>query len=107
MLKQLDTIILYKGATSAVEFDFTEFEFAPNTHCLLTIKKMNKKETVYTYEFNESKKYVVEFTDEFTAELDRREYWYDIMYIVGEERYPQCSPSGVIVEEVIGSYEYN
>lgn len=104
-LTELETLQLYHGATSEVEFDFSEFVFEPNTHCLLTIKNTYNDDIVFEKEFSKSEKYTIIFTDEFTATLTNDRYRYDIMYIINNERYPQCKPSKVEVREVVGSYE--
>ena len=106
-MKNFETIRLYRGATSEVEFDFSDFEFGDNSECLLTIKEMESEEVVFTYEFTEPKKYTVQFEDNFTINLKEDEYRYDIMYLINDERYPQCKPSKVKVNEVVGSYESN
>lgn len=103
-MNKLDTLILYSGATSEVEFDFSEFEFEENSKLLLTIKDISNN-VVFQKNFSESKKYTVVFKDEFTATLNCSEYWYDIMYLINDERYPQCYPSRIIVNKVVGAYE--
>lgn len=104
-LEELETIILYKGATSEVSFDFTDFQFEKETYCLLTIKNTYDDTVIFEETFDESREYTVKFNDEFTATLNNNRYRYDIMYITNEERYPQCRPSKVEVREVVGSYE--
>ena len=105
-MNQLDTIKLYRGATSEVEFDFTGFEFAGNK-CVFTMKPMYNDEIIKQIEFSEPKVYREIFTDDFTTTLEDDKYRYDIMYIVDEERYPQCSPSVIEVSEVVNEYTDN
>ena len=105
-MNQLDTIKLYRGATSEVEFDFTGFNFEGNK-CVFTMKRLCNDDIVKQIEFTEQKIYKEIFTDEFTATLQDERYRYDIMYVVGEERYPQCSPSVVEVSEVVNEYTDN
>lgn len=104
-MKTLQPIIIYRGATSEVNFDFTDFNFEPNSSCILTIKNKEGTETKFGYIFTEPKKYTVIFQDEETIDFTDDEYEYDIMYLVNDERYPQCAPSKVIVKEVVGNYE--
>ena len=54
-----------------------------------------------------SKKYILIFTDDFTKNLEGSRYKYNIMYFVGDERYPQCANSDIVVNGVINSYEGN
>ena len=37
MLEKKDTIYLYRGATSSVEFDFTDFVFEDGSKCEFTM----------------------------------------------------------------------
>lgn len=104
-LTKFETIQLYRGATSEVSFDFTNFVFEPDTYCLLTIKNDYDDKAIFTYKFDEAKEYNVVFKDDFTITLLDDDYVYDIMYIVNDERYPQCKPSSIIVNQVVGSYE--
>ena len=53
------------------------------------------------------KKYILTFTDDFTKNLEGSRYKYNIMYFVGDERYPQCANSDIVVDGVINSYEGN
>lgn len=105
VLTQFETIKLYRGATSEIEFNFENFVFEEDSYCLLTIKNTYNDDVVFTYKFTESKKYTVIFNDEITATLNNNKYRYDIMYVINDERYPQCKPSVVEVSEVVGSYE--
>ena len=104
-LVEFETLKLYHGATSEVEFDFSEFVFEQDTYCLLTIKNTYDDKVVFEKRFSTSEKFTVIFTDEFTATLENDRYRYDIMYVINNERYPQCKPSKVEVREVVGSYE--
>lgn len=104
-MKELTTIQLFRGATSEVEFDLSDFNFEINSELLFTIKQRNSNRVVLQKRFTESKKYNVIFTDEFTATLYKNEYVYDIMYLINDERYPQCLPSRIVVSEVVGGYE--
>ena len=106
-MNELDTIKLYRGATSDVEFDFTGFNFVGNNKCVFTMKPLYNDEIIKQFEFTEPKVYNEVFTDEFTATLEDSEYRYDIMYMVGEERYPQCLPSKIEVSEVVNEYTEN
>lgn len=104
-MKELETLKLYRGATSVIELDFTGFNFESNSYCQLTIKKKYNDDIVFQHDFNKSIKYYVTFKDEFTAILDDDKYEYDIMYILKDERYPQCSISDIVIDEVVNDYK--
>lgn len=104
MLDKQTTLYLYRGATSSIEFDFTEFDFNGGK-CIFTISNICKKTNLFQFEFDESKKYTIIIPDEFTATLKDNQYLYNIMYIIGNERYPECADSDIIVRNVVNSYE--
>lgn len=104
MLNKQTTLYLYRGATSSISFDFNNFDFNGGK-CVFTISKICTKDILYQVEFDESKKYIIVIPDEFTATLKDNQYLYNIMYIVGEERYPQCADSDIIVRNVVNAYE--
>lgn len=104
-MKELETLKLYRGATSVIELDFTGFKFESNSYCQLTIKKKYNDDIVFQHNFDKSIKYYVTFKDEFTAGLYDDKYDYDIMYILNEERYPQCSISDIVIDEVVNDYK--
>ena len=104
MLNKQTTLYFYRGATSYIEFDFTEFDFNGGV-CVFTISNICKKTKLFQFEFNESKKYTIVVPDEFTATLSDNQYVYNIMYILGDERYPECADSDIIVRNVVNSYE--
>lgn len=104
-MKELETLKLYRGATSVIELDFTGFTFENNSYCQLTIKKKYNDDIVFQHDFDKPIKYYVTFKDEFTASLDDDKYKYDIMYMLNEERYPQCSISDIVIDEVVNEYK--
>lgn len=104
-MKELETLKLYRGATSVIELDFTGFNFESNSYCQLTIKKKYNDDIVFQHDFKKPIKYYVTFKDEFTVGLDDNDYKYDIMYMLNEERYPQCSISDIVIDGVVNSYE--
>lgn len=103
-MKELETLKLFRGATSVIELDFTGFNFESNSYCQLTIKKKYNEDIIFQHDFNKSIKYYVTFKDEFTVSLDDDKYKYDIMYMLNDERYPQCSISNIIIDEVVNNY---
>lgn len=107
MLDKQTTLYLYRGATSSIEFDFSEFTFAYGSKCVFTISSIYKKDKLLQFEFNQSKKYTMIITDDFTSTLKDNAYTYNIMYILGNERYPQCADSDIIVRNVVNAYENN
>ena len=104
MLSKQTTIYLYRGATSSIDFDFTNFDFNGGK-CVFTISNICKNTKLFQYEFTESKLYTIIIPDEFTATLKENKYLYNIMYILGNERYPECADSDVIVRKVVNAYE--
>lgn len=107
MLNKQTTLYLYRGASSSIDFDFSNFDFAVGSKCVFTISNLCKKENLLQFEFNQKKKYTMIITDEFTSTLKDNKYIYNIMYIVGEERYPQCADSDIIVRNVVNAYDGN
>lgn len=105
MLNKQTTLYLYRGATSIIEFDFTQFQFNGGNKCVFTISSLCKKDKLFQYEFNTSDKYVVLLQDEFTATLKDNQYLYNIMLIEGDERIPQCADSDIIVRNVVNGYD--
>ena len=104
MLNKQTTLYFYRGATSAIEFDFSNFEFKGGK-CIFTISNICKNTKLFQYEFNKNTKYTIIIPDEFTATLKDNQYLYNIMYLIGNERYPQCDDSDIIVRNVVNSYE--
>ena len=107
MLNKQTTLYLYRGASSSIDFDFSNFVFANNTKCVFTISPICKKENLLQFEFNQSQNYTMIISDEFTKNLTDNQYVYNIMYIVGDERYPQCADSDIIVRNVVNAYGNN
>ena len=104
MLDKQTTLYVYRGATASIEFDFTEFNFNGGK-CVFTISDICKNDKLYQYEFDESITYNVILADELTSTLKDNKYLYNIMYIVGNERYPECADSDIIVRNVVNAYE--
>ena len=104
MLDKQTTLYFYRGATSAIEFDFTNFNFNGGK-CVFTISNICKKTKLLHHEFDEQRKYTIIIPDEFTATLKDNQYIYNIMYMIGNERYPECADSDIIVRDVVNSYE--
>lgn len=105
MLDKQTTLYLYRGGSASIDFDFTDFTFSPNSKCVFTISSICKEDNLLQFEFTVSKKYTMIITDEFTSTLKDNTYKYNIMYIVGNERYPQCADSDIIVRNVVNAYE--
>ena len=101
------TITLYRGATCEVTFDFSDFDFSNGGYCQFVMKQTYSDKKIKSINFDESKKYIVVFNDDFTVNLSNHEYKYDIMYMINDERYPQCKTSKIVVEEVVNEYEYS
>lgn len=103
MLNKQTTLYFYRGATSSVNFDFTNFNFNGGK-CIFTISSVCKKDKLYQHEFDRPRVYTVVIPDEFTATLKDNAYVYNIMYVVGNERFPQCADSDIIVRNVVNAY---
>lgn len=104
MLNKQTTLYFYRGATSSIQFDFTNFDFGDGK-CVFTISSICKEDKLLQLEFTENIKYSVVIPDEFTATLKDNQYLYNIMYVLGDERYPQCADSDIIVRNVVNPYE--
>lgn len=107
MLNKQTTLYLYRGASSSIEFDFSNFIFADGTKCVFTISSLCKKDKLLQFEFNQSKKYTMIISDEFTSTLNDNQYLYNIMYIVGDNKYPQCADSDIIVRSIVNGTNSN
>ena len=107
MLNKQTTLYLYRGASSSIDFDFSNFVFANNTKCVFTISSICKNDILLQFEFNQSKKYTMVVSDEFTKTLKDNQYTYNIMYIVGSEKYPQCADSDIIVRNIVNGTRDN
>lgn len=104
MLNKQTTLYLYRGATSSLKFDFTNFNFN-NGKCIFTISNICKNTKIFQFEFNESKEYYIIIPEELTAQLTDNQYLYNIMYEINNQRYPQCADSDIIVRNVVNAYE--
>lgn len=102
MLEKFPRLILYKGASSVIGFDFSQFDFMGGK-VVLTIKDMDKH-TIKTVEYNESRLYNTLFDDDWATQLEigRDKYLYDLMLHIDNERYPQCLPSPITVLDTVG-----
>lgn len=99
------TIQLYQGATSVVEIDLSDFELQGGKIVVTMRSKSGKKEIIKTWEFDESSKHSLTFTDEFTATLKLgSQYEYDIMWHLDGERFAQCDPSDINVSRTVGGW---
>lgn len=101
------TIQLYQGATSVVEIDLTNFDLQGGKVIFTMRSKSGAKEVLKTWEFTESIKNTITFTDEFTATLKiGNGYEYDIMWHLNDERFAQCSPSDINVSRTVGGWPH-
>lgn len=107
MLNKQTTLYLYRGATSTIEFDFREFTFSESGKCEFTISSIYNDDKLLQFEFNKSQKYTMIISDEFTKTLKDNKYRYNIMYVVGDERYPQCADSDIIVKDIVNGTNSN
>lgn len=107
MLNKQTTLYLYRGASSIIEFDFSNFDFDNNSKCVFTISSIYENNKLLQFEFDEKQKYTMIISDEFTKTLKDNKYLYNIMYIVGDERYPQCADSDIIVRNIVNGTNTN
>ena len=107
MLNKQTTLYLYRGASSIIEFDFSNFDFDNNSKCVYTISSIYENNKLLQFEFDEKQKYTMIISDEFTKTLKDNKYLYNIMYIVGDERYPQCADSDIIVRNIVNGTNTN
>lgn len=107
MLNKLRPLYLYRGGTSAINFDFTKFTFSGNGKCIFTISSIYEDNKLLQFEFNRSVKYTMIITDEFTASLKDNKYRYNIVYVIGDNKYPQCADSDIIVRDMVNATRDN
>lgn len=107
MLNKQTTLYLYRGATSTIDFDFSKFNFAEASKCVFTISSIYEDNNLLQFTFNKKQKYTMIISDEFTKTLKDNKYRYSIMYLVGEERYPQCADSDIIVKDIVNGRNNN
>ena len=101
MLSKQTTLYLYRGASSSIDFDFSEFIFESGSKCEFSISSIYNDDILLQFTFNSSKKYTMIISDEFTNTLKDNKYRYNIMYIVGGNRYPECADSDIIVKDIV------
>lgn len=107
MLNKLKTLYLYRGGTSAINFDFTKFTFGSNGKCIFTISSIYEDNKLLQFEFNRPLKYTMIITDEFTTSLKDNKYRYNIVYVIGDNKYPQCADSDIIVRDMVNATRDN
>lgn len=107
MLNKLSTLYLYRGGTSAINFDFTKFTFSGNGKCVFTISSIYEDNKLLQFEFNRPIVYTKVISDDFTNTLKDNKYRYNIVYITGDNKYPQCSDSDIIVRDMVNATTNN
>ena len=101
MLDKQTTLYLYRGTSSSIDFDFSEFTFENGSKFEFAISSIYNDDILLKFTFNSKKKYTMIISDEFTATLKDNKYRYSIMYIVGDNRYPQCADSDIIIKDIV------
>lgn len=104
-LKIFPLIKLYRGATTVVTLDLTDFDLRGGL-ILFSVEDEND-ELVFTQELTTNEPHEVIFSDEFTYSLIDDTYSYDIMWVIGNSRYPQCLKSPIKVYDTVGGYRGN
>lgn len=107
MLNKLSTLYLYRGGTSAINFDFSNFTFENNSKCIFTLSSIYEDNKLLQFEFNRSVEYTMIITDEFTSTLKDNKYRYNIVYVIGDNKYPQCADSDIIVKDMVNATRNN
>ena len=106
MLNKQTTLYLYRGASSSIDFDFSEFIFARGSKCEFSISSIYNDSILLKFTFDSPRKYTMIISDEFTATLKDNKYRYNIMYITNDNKYPQCADSDIIVRDIINGTKY-
>ena len=96
------TITFYRGCTTTVTFDLRGFDLY-NGSIELTIKRKPNTQTLFTKSFTVDRQYNVVFSSDFTGSLNYSDYVYDLVWVLGEERYPLCAPSKIKVVEMVNN----
>lgn len=107
MLNKQTTLYLYRGGSSSIDFNFSDFEFAYGSKCVFTISPLCSDDILLQFEFTNARKYTMIISDDFTSTLTDNKYRYNIVYIVNDERYPQCKDSDIIVRNMVNAYDNN
>lgn len=104
MLPELSAIILYQGATSIIEIDLSSWNMEGKS-CIFTVRNLTRNEVFKEIEFTTAEKHLVTFMANETLKLlENNRYGYDVMMVIGQERFPQSKISIVKVERVAGEY---
>lgn len=103
-MDEYPAIQLYQGATSVVQVDLEDFDMQGGSVVLTVRRRKPPRTVVASFEMAEPGVHDVVFKDEETAllEVGEGKYEYDVMWHVGEERFPQCAPSPVSVARTVG-----
>lgn len=102
MLHYYPQLTLFRGATSVHTFDFSTFDFLSG-EVVLTIRNKNTDATIYSCTFDEAREYNIEIPTTISETLEVGNFYeYDLMLVVGNNRYPQCRTSPVSVKRVTG-----
>lgn len=104
MVEKLTEITLLRGATCAVEFDLSDFDFQGGfVRFTMRDKKDNliREDDMNTVGVN-----TINFNDEFTAILNDDSYSYDLMWHLASERFAQCLPTNIKVLDTVGGAQY-
>lgn len=104
MLEKFPDIIIYRGSTSSVEFDLSDFDFQGGFVRFTMRDKKNelmKQEDMSVQGIN-----AINFNDDFTGTLSESNYYYDLMWHLGDDRFDQCLISDVKVIDTVGGTQY-
>ena len=102
-ISEYPTIYFYRNCAGTVNFDFSNFEMHTGK-VIMTIKRTPRSNTLFTYEFDESKNYELFFSKDFIGSLNYSEYLYDFIYVDADHnQYPLCIPSKIVVKEMVAN----
>ena len=106
-MEQLPPIILYKGATSVIDLDLSEFDMQEG-HVLLIMCDRGSGAAIGEWRFDTQGVHQIVLDDDFTAtlEISDHRYEYGIVWILPGGRRPKCAPSRVEVKRIVGGYPH-
>ena len=101
MIEKQIKLYVYRGATTTLEFDFTEFDFERSSKCIFTMTNLCENKIIKQFEFTEATKYICVIDTAFSLTLQDNFYKYNIVYQNNIGKYPVCLNSDIEIIEVI------
>lgn len=102
-MNELETLVLYQGATMMFQIDLTGCELNGGKF-VLCVREKDKNKPILVKEMTSADVHTVTIGTNITQNLiiSEDKYEYDIMLHINGERFPQCSPSPVSVRKTVG-----